>query len=70
MFNGRHSRRLSGQTEDAMTYVVVTSRQTVVSKPFTCYASAFSEATRLFGDDTAAWISLNVRVEENRSVKH
>lgn len=49
-----------------MTYVVVTSRETIVSKPFTCYASAFSEATRLFGDDAASWLKHNVRVEEDR----
>lgn len=53
-----------------MTYVIVTARQTVVSKPFTCYASAFSEATRLFGDDTLTWMRHNVRVEENRQTRH
>lgn len=53
-----------------MTYVIVASKQTVVSKPFTCYASAFSEATRLFGDDVAAWMKLNVRVEESRRTEH
>jgi len=56
--------------EDAMVYVVVTARQTVVSKPFTCYASAFSEATRLFGDDVAAWMKLNVRVEVDPPTTH
>lgn len=53
-----------------MVYVVVTARQTVVSKPFTCYASAFSEATRLFGDDVAAWMKLNVRVEVDPPTTH
>jgi len=53
-----------------MTYVIVTARETVVSKPFSCYASAFSEATRMFGDDAATWIQHNVRVEENRPARH
>jgi hypothetical protein len=66
MINGRPSGCPSGETEDAMTYVVVSSRETIVSKPFTCYASAFSEATRLFGDDAASWLKHNVRVEEDR----
>jgi hypothetical protein len=70
MINGRPHRSPLRQAEDVMTYVIVASKQTVVSKPFTCYASAFSEATRLFGDDVAAWMKLNVRVEENRPTQH
>lgn len=50
-----------------MTYVVVIARQTVASRPFTCYASAFSEAARRFGDDATVWIRHNVRVEESRA---
>ena len=53
-----------------MTYVIVASKQTVVGKPFTCYASAFSEATRVFGDEIETWLKLNVRVEEQRRERH
>ena len=49
-----------------MTYIIVTARQTVVGQPFTSFASAYGEATRMFGDDPVAWIDRNVRIEENR----
>ena len=50
-----------------MTYIIVKERQTVVGRPFSSYNAAIGEANRLFGDDPVAWISANVRVEENRS---
>jgi hypothetical protein len=36
MINGRPHRSPLRQAEDVMTYVIVASKQTVVSKPFTC----------------------------------
>ena len=49
-----------------MTYIIVTRKQTVIGQPFASFASAISEATRIFGDNPVAWINGNVRIEENR----
>ena len=50
-----------------MTYIIVTRRKTVIGQLFTSFASAYGEASRIFGDDPVAWINGNVRIEENRS---
>ena len=50
-----------------MTYIIVTRKQTVIGLPFASFASAYGEASRIFGDDPVAWIDGNVRIEENRS---
>ncbi len=50
-----------------MTYIIVTQKQTIIGRPFASYASAISEASRIFGDNPLAWIDRNVRIEENRS---
>lgn len=49
-----------------MTYIIVTSKDTVISQPFRSFQSALSEAMRLFGDDVRRWMELNIRIEENR----
>jgi hypothetical protein len=56
----------TGPAETAMTYIIVTAKQTVIGQPFASFASAYGEASRLFGDDPAAWMDGNVRIEENR----
>ena len=50
-----------------MTYIIVTRKQTVIGQPYTSFASAYGEASRIFGDDPVAWMDRNVRIEENRS---
>ena len=50
-----------------MTYIIVTAKQTVIGQPFASFASAYGEASRIYGGDPAAWIDGNVRIEENRS---
>lgn len=50
--------------QNAMTYVIVTDKSTIVGKPVASYQRALREATRLFGDDVRDWIRLNLRVEE------
>ena len=50
-----------------MTYIIVTQKQTIIGQPFLSYATAYGEASRIFGDDPVAWIDSNVRIEENRS---
>ena len=47
-----------------MTYVIVKNRKTVVGKPVSSYQAAFKQACRLFGDDIAEWMKLNLRIEE------
>ena len=38
-----------------MTYIIVTAKQTVIGQPFASFASAYGEASRIFGDDPAAF---------------
>ena len=49
-----------------MTYIIVTRKKTVVGKPAASFDDALIQATRLYGDDTQDWLSLNLRIEENR----
>lgn len=49
-----------------MSYIIVTSKATVVSPPFHSYETALTEASRLFGDDVRSWMDLNLRIEETR----
>ncbi len=53
-----------------MKYVVVTKKDTIVSRPFASFAAAFAEAERLFGDDALRWLDLNVRVEQPEQSLH
>ncbi len=49
-----------------MTYIIVTREKTVVGIPAASFDTAFSQATRLFGDDIENWLKLNLRIEVNR----
>lgn len=49
-----------------MTYIIVTSKETVVGKPLASFNAALIRATALFGDDMEDWLKLNLRIEENR----
>lgn len=47
-----------------MTYVVVTGKDTVVGLPARSYSTALNQAARLYGDEVATWLRLNLRIEE------
>ena len=49
-----------------MTYIIVTGTNTIAEQVFVTYEDAVDAATERFGDDVAAWLSENVRIEENR----
>ncbi|MGI9379731.1 MAG: hypothetical protein ACR2OW_08750 [Methyloligellaceae bacterium] len=49
-----------------MTYVIVTSRDTIVGTPFANYGEALDFACGMFGNDAKSWIEFNLRIEENR----
>ena len=49
-----------------MTYVIVTGRDTVQDQVFVTFEDAVDAATERYGDDVDAWLSENVRIEENR----
>ena len=49
-----------------MSYIIVTDQSTVVGAPFNSFPDALEAASQIFGDDTALWLELNIRIEENR----
>ena len=49
-----------------MTYVIVIEKDTVIGEPLTSHGAALDEAARRFGACVRNWMSLNLRVEENR----
>ena len=49
-----------------MTYVIVTGKETVVGMPARSYSTALNQAARLYGDEVATWLRLNLRIEERR----
>ncbi len=49
-----------------MTYVIVTGIDTVAEQVFVTFEDAVDAATERYGDNVQAWLSDNVRIEENR----
>lgn len=49
-----------------MTYVIVTRKNTVVGMPARSYATALTQANRLYGSDVATWMKHNIRIEQRR----
>ncbi len=49
-----------------MTYIIVTRNEAVVGKPLASFDDALMQAAHLFGDDVKDWMTLNLRIEENR----
>lgn len=49
-----------------MTYVIVTGKNSVSSEPFLSFDEAYYQARKRYGDEIAAWLDLNLRIEENR----
>lgn len=49
-----------------MTYVIVTGKKEIASKPFFSFDAAYRNARERFGIDIEVWLGLNLRIEENR----
>jgi len=49
-----------------MTYVIMTGKDRIASEPFATFDIAYRQARERFGVDLPAWLSLNLRIEENR----